>query len=527
MKQIFTTGFIFTIFGISFAQNLPEGLRISNQMEYSFGTLEREQEDIKNRETFENWLNLNYNKGIFTSALRFDVFQPFDDPNNPETTPEHIDFDLAFKNIGLVTDHFEMTLGNYYVLFGRGLLLNCYEQRDIRYDNNLEGVKFRVKNSFLDLTALSGSPENDLEKRQDNLHAADIVLKVPENFLFNQKLSFGATLLSNQFQPEANAQFQRLVASSGRTEFKSDYFDFYGEFGHKWNTRQGKTPSNDPTKNSAYDKGNALYLSGVFSLEIGSLLAEWKNYDNFRISQQNTATEFYNTPPSLIRQHHYTLLNRHPLRLDANDEKGYQFEINSTPLEKMTLILNTSKTKTQNESSEFYKRNGSVNGKTVWEEIYGQVNYDFNDEFQAGFGLGKSKELVSSNAETITPVFECDYTIGESSELHFELQHQQIKSLTDFSKSNDELLTLEYTTHGITFSLLSEILRKKELTNNNISSKNKTNFWNFGQVAFTILENHDLTLGFGSRQGGFVCIGGVCREEPPFKGFEAKLISRF
>ncbi len=516
------------------AQELPSGLRISNQMEYSYGTLERELEDIENRETFENWMNINYTRGIFSTSFRFDTFQPFDDADNPVLVPDHVSTDLAFKNIGIKAKRFELEVGNYYVLLGRGLLLSSYEQRDIRFDNNLEGVKTKFKHDLLELTALTGSPEDENGERNDILHAGDLEIKIPSEYLFGQRLNYGFTVLSNQFQAQEGTEFQRLIATSNRAELTSSYFDFYGEYGNKQNTRLGKATLSDSTNgNPFYQKGSGLYLSGVVTTEFASLSAEWKDYDNFRIAPSNVSSEFYNTPPSVIRQHSYTLLNRHPLRLDQNNEKGYQLELTIFPTEKAVIVLNTSQTKNQDSDSEFAKRfriserENFAPGATVWEEIYGHVNYEFSDEFVATLGFSKAKELVSSNTETLTPVFEFDWAITEESEIHLGFEHQQIKHLEDKSKSLDQLLTLEYTAHGITFSLLSEMLREKELTNNNTSSKTTTHFWNFGQMAFNLWGNHDLTLGYGSRQGGFVCIGGVCREEPPFKGFEAKLISRF
>jgi hypothetical protein len=52
---------------------LPRGLGLSNQMEYSYDV------HLK-KEILENWFNMDYRSGIFSSGIRFDVFQP----NDPE-----------------------------------------------------------------------------------------------------------------------------------------------------------------------------------------------------------------------------------------------------------------------------------------------------------------------------------------------------------------------------------------------------------------------------------------------------------
>ncbi|MBK7500987.1 MAG: hypothetical protein IPI19_18385 [Ignavibacteriales bacterium] len=135
---------------------LPDGLGFSNQLEYSYDT-------DTNNEIFENWLNLDYNKNIFSAGLRFEVFQP-NDPD-PSVSRGKVKYaDIAYKYIGVdigdVEEGLNITVGNFYKLFGRGLVLKSYEDRNIRIDNNLLGVKVEVNYKGFTLTALSGSIAN-------------------------------------------------------------------------------------------------------------------------------------------------------------------------------------------------------------------------------------------------------------------------------------------------------------------------------------------------------------------------------
>jgi hypothetical protein len=43
----------------------------------------------------------------------------------------------------------------------------------------------------------------------------------------------------------------------------------------------------------------------------------------------------------------------------------------------------------------------------------------------------------------------------------------------------------------------------------------------------TVGDNHNLSLGVGSRRKGKVCAGGICVDKPALDGFEIKLLSRF
>jgi len=120
-----------------FIPQLPEGLGFSNQLEYSY--------DYElNQETFENWFNLDYRYNIFSAGIRFDIFQP-NDPNPAISRGKERYADIAFKyieaEIGDIEEGMKVTAGNFYSLFGRGLILKSYENRNIRIDNNLLGVK--------------------------------------------------------------------------------------------------------------------------------------------------------------------------------------------------------------------------------------------------------------------------------------------------------------------------------------------------------------------------------------------------
>ena len=49
----------------------------------------------------------------------------------------------------------------------------------------------------------------------------------------------------------------------------------------------------------------------------------------------------------------------------------------------------------------------------------------------------------------------------------------------------------------------------------------------YGLVSYHISDQHDVSVLYGRRAAGFVCVGGVCRFEPEFEGVEVRLLSRF
>ena len=78
----------------NYSQNsykLPNGLSLSNQLEYSYNS-------EKQTEVFENWLNLDYTYGIFSTGIRFEVFQP-NDPDPSISRGKETYSDIAYKYI--------------------------------------------------------------------------------------------------------------------------------------------------------------------------------------------------------------------------------------------------------------------------------------------------------------------------------------------------------------------------------------------------------------------------------------------
>ena len=262
---------------------MPEGLSLSNQLEYSYSN------ETQN-EIFENWLNLDYRKSIFSAGLRFDIFQP-NDPDPSISRGKDRFSDISFKyitaKIGNRREGFKLTVGNYYEMFGRGLVLKSYEDRNIRIDNNLLGVNVSGSYSNFYIKALSGMAENIQSDRKDILHAADIEYRGIKN------LKLGASFASNK--PDVD-NVARTSLATVRISPKIWNFEMYGEYGIKQNEDINESAFN----NSESKVGEAFYGNLNFYLGSLSVSGEYKYYDNFAF-QSSDKTITYNTPPSLRR----------------------------------------------------------------------------------------------------------------------------------------------------------------------------------------------------------------------------------
>jgi hypothetical protein len=483
---------------------LPDGLGFSNQLEYSF--------NIENKiEILENWLNLDYNKNIFSAGLRFEVFQPNDpDPSISRGKVKYAD--IAYKYIGVeigdVEEGLNITVGNYYKLFGRGLVLKSYEDRNIRIDNNLLGVKVEGNYKGFTLTALSGSAANVNNERLDILHAADLQYN---GFDF---IKLGTTFASNLPPIDGIA---RTTLASMRMQPSIWNFDGYAEYGIKSNKDIQSQFFND----DEWKIGEAFYGSLNFYYDVFSIVGEYKYYDNYAFTSSD-GTIFYNTPPSLRKEYTYVLLNRHPSPLDQSSEEGYALEINFNFSDETSVIANYGITQTLPAGS-YYQRvnNFSLPITTQLEEVYLQATHNWNESFTTIAALGYNEEL-STNTKNITPILENKFYFDDINTIKLVLEHQQTENLSTDEKYYDDVINIEYLrSPNFSVAIVAE-LQTKEPEAGNIVRK----VWSFIQFGYKIGNHTDLSLLLGTRQAGNICIGGICRYEPAFQGVEIKMLTR-
>jgi hypothetical protein len=486
-----------------FFSNLPEGIGLSNQLEYSY-------DYNKKQEIFENWLNLDYRYNFFSAGIRFDIFQP-NDPNPAISRGKERYADIGFKyieaDIGDVEEGLKITAGNFYSLFGRGLILKSYENRNIRIDNNLLGVKTEGVFAGFKLIALTGMAENSNAERKDILHAVDLEYKLL------RELKLGGSFASND--PGTDAA--RTMIGSARIQPSIWNFDFYGEYGLKQNNDIKKERLN----NSVNFIGKAYYAGANFYYDQFSLVGEYKFYDNFSF-ESGDGTIVYNTPPSVRKEYTYILLNRHPSPLNQANEKGFQVEGNYSFTDETFLTITYSETRTLGSDSYYQKiLNTKLPERLQLKEIFVQFNHSWNENIKtfAAFGYNEERD---ANTKNITPVIENHFYIDEINTIRLIIEHQYTTDRTTFEKYYTDVVTLEYLRSPLfNISFVSEMQTKEPEPGRTIRR-----FWNFIQFGYKLWEKIDLSLLIGTRQAGNICIGGVCRYEPEFSGVELKVFTR-
>ena len=150
-----------------------------------------------------------------------------------------------------------------------------------------------------------------------------------------------------------------------------------------------------------------------------------------------------------------------------------------------------------------------------------QAAHNWNKSLTTLLAFGYNQEL-STNTKNITPILENKFYFDDINTIKLVLEHQQTENLTTDEKYYDDFINIEYLRYpNFSVAVVAE-LQTKEPEPGNVVRK----FWSFIQFGYKICNHTDLSLLVGTRQAGNICIGGICRYEPPFQGVEIKMLTR-
>ncbi|MGB8656890.1 MAG: DUF6029 family protein [Candidatus Zixiibacteriota bacterium] len=470
--------FAFSFFLLTFsqAQEAEQNtwtISASNQLEYS--TDNKTHQDI-----FHDWTDLSLSYRKYASDLRYEAHQPDDYGRTWQG--------LSFRNLQMADDFLNITAGNYYVIFGRGLILRSYENRDLRFDNNLDGVKGTIDMEGFSLTLLGGTAMGKYQRLSDPIHAADGKVSVTD------WMKLGASYLRTNI---TDLGLVRLVG--GNMGLNLPHLDLYAEYAKKYN----------PPGEFAEQDGEGQYFSANLFTTGAGLTLEYKDYRRFDFSNQDVT---FNNPPALTREHVYTLLNRHAHILNLSDEKGMQAEITSSPMEQLSVLAN-------------YSYTTNHHNDLVYSETYGEAEYNQGSRATLKAGFSRMEDREEDGAPyRLGPVADLTYYLSESNSVNFTLEHLWTSKYEGKLTYYDQILSLSVS-HSPLASLTFTHERTTEWKTKQAWSGRKS--WFITTLDLVLAENHNLSLGVGSRRKGKVCAGGICVDKPALDGFELKLLSRF
>jgi thiol-disulfide isomerase/thioredoxin len=454
-------------------------LSISDRFEYSYATGTR-------REIVENWLDAAWARGPVRAGLTLNSQAPGEEQRRRNQ--------ITHRWFELTRDDVTVRAGHFLGLFGRGLVFNAWQDRDLRVDTHLDGVMATARSGRLAATVMSGAPS----RRELDVRGADL------EWSAGRGLVCGASGLTwhNSANEGADA-VDREWAAALRLRQSLPHADWYAELGGR--NRFSLDAFDGDGGGGDLRDGWALY--GNLNLYGGPFTVSWEasDYRRFELVSQADGVTALNRPPSLAREYTWTLFNRAPHSLNANDEKGHNLDVTWRGPGELALQARAARLRLHD-------------GRKVHEAA--SLAAEFGH--WRGIGLQAALGYQDSEGQRRTAAAEADWQGPGGTAWSLQAEHQHVRVGGgvgfDLGAYHQQWFKLECALRSRW--LLAAMLETNDKYAGQRSPSEDAGPFLALQAARTLARGALLTLWAGRRQEGYLCSGGVCKFEPAFSGAE-------
>jgi hypothetical protein len=540
--------FVITLFSPNFvkSQNLLGG-QVSGNFQSDIHILNEDSligaPPIPEKLLMNAFANIIYTNGNFTSGIRYESYL------NPIQG-----YDSRYKGSGIQYrfasykhKDFEITVGNYYEQFGSGLIFRAYEDRNLGYDNAMDGIKLRYSPyKGIYLKGIIGQQRFFFDKGEGIVRGIDGEIALNECFKALEekktRLFLGGSFIS-KYQRDMDPILklpENVAAYATRLNLIRGGWNFMGEYAMKYN---------DPSFDNGYiyKNGSALLLNLNYSKKGMAFLMNAKRVDNMSFRSDRGEKEnalLINYLPTITRQHTYSLPAMYPYATQLNGEAGFQTQfIYNFP--KKSLLGGKYGTKfTVNYSLVYAIDKQQINDSipigqkatlgytsdffTVGEDKYFEdLSLEVEKKFSSKLKMTASYIYLMYNMRVIeghegnnvyanVGLLDMTYKIKPKHAIRGEIQHLSTKQ----DDGNWALLLAEYTiSPHWSFAVLDQY-------NYGNPEKDKQIHYYMASMSYT-KSGSKIMLSYGKQREGIVCIGGVCRQVPAANGLMLTITSSF
>ena len=531
------------IFGLLFSQldyNINYELRLSVDDE-GFGN--------SSFNNFENYfdINLYYNDLYFYSLLKY---------NNPPligSTTDNISDMIEVFYMDYSNDSIDLTFGHIYQMYGSGLTMHTFTDRNIDYNNGVFGINlsYYLNDSWIFFGVLGA---NEFESR------TKLDLTEPDIFINNAvslggisythdyfDLSYLASINKQSIDEETIYQMKSIPGSlfsqdlanrindnTGLFEKDVDMYNY--EHNLAFNAFFGDLEVSFEKSLVYYNKilgervtGSRFYFSAYLNFYDYNILYEYKNYDTPYLYS------IFSNPPTLFKEATSPLISRHVHSVDFSNERGHHISINKTFSDQVNFVSNISFayknahdenideinfSKVLNNIIKFKNLSDfelvspyrqlylEINGWNKANKVFYKIGLDNYVEYFniTGDLIDEPDKIIKT--KTLPTQFAFKLDKGSSFSMYLELQ-----KLSQYISGDGIFHSLyfspAYNHYGQWIISLFLDLEKQVSQNN---SENYTGI----DFTYYLNETNTLSVFLGSQKGGLVCANGTCVFQPDF-----------
>lgn len=443
------------------------------------------------RRFFEDRLSLNISRGNFRVGGRFLYFRPSAEEKYNDSLPDENRIDKRY--LEATVEPLTLRAGHFSDLWGHGLALSCFENRDLYFDSELDGFRAALNSEPLFVTVLRGTSQDGRFVKKADVMGVRVNVRA-----MGQGVAFNHVRVDSGAYPDT-----RVTSLDWR--FARGPVTIFGE--RAWNKS---------VLEQTYPKGHATYAGTVVSALGWSLLAEYKDYD-YRMATpfQNPAIVYRETGPRLLQ-------SREPHVLNVTDEVGYQIELSGHVVSGTYVTLHRSQASRHDREKDSIPLPTLQQKESPYIEYFASVEQDLPQSRSAFLELGGNEEsaVVWQKRHWAWMRFTTPFRGQQQLECEGEALLITDRARDD-QKYRDFALGLGWDDgRGLSLSLHHEFTDDKEL------EKREGKSWPSVETAISMGHGkHRLSLFYGRERGGYRCSNGVCRQVQPFSGLRISLES--
>ena len=308
-----------------------------------------------------------------------------------------------------------LKLGDIYEFWGRGLLLNQFDDQVTNFDNGTRGLLLEYDSGSLSASHMNGNSSiwnmgaDTRTPEYNNIHSM-----MANRLQYNWGLmALGLTQLSSNEEHDVNFGPSVLVSHDLKGAYATwvgSNADLFVEYVDKVSTEKVTMFGTIP--NDTLIKGHGYYQNFNFYLGNWGISTEYKRYAFDKGYGDLTADDYgnqieYQQMPTLGKEHNSTLLGRLTHNYNFNDERGAQVELNGSllGLSVTAQYAHLSRNETWQSVGSFEWEDKAIKGflpssdisaLPYWENYQEVSGYAFNDKLYFKLGRGSNKEILKT-----------------------------------------------------------------------------------------------------------------------------------
>lgn len=436
------------------------------------------------RRFVENRLRLELFSGNFRLGGRYLYFRPSEADIDQFRLTDVNRFDKRYFEATF--DPLQLRFGHFSDLWASGLALSLFENRDLYFDSELDGVRAQVNAGSIKVIGMSGRTAQGALVPEIKTTAGRIELSPGK-----EHIGFSYVYHDSLLNPE-------MSVAGVDWNFTRGMLNLYGE--RVWN--EIMLAGGDAA-------GHATFVGVVISRWGWSMLAEYADYKYGRATQiQNPSTTFRDVGPRLLQGREKHVMN-------VPDEVGAQVELNGSLGENTYLTGHFNANSRHSEDDETIPLPTLEEKYRPYWELYANVDHSFTGSQELFVELGSNEEAANEWQERIWGQVRAKFPFRGNQEIEFEIEQLFITNKTrDDEKYHDMLYGVSWVPNAAVSLYLSA-----QLTDDEELKRREGDSWFSGEAAWNISGGkHRAILFYGRERGGLKCSNGVCRQVQAFSG---------